>query len=297
MAEDYHYDTPNINDDGSEKIHYDNLDFQVFCRRNFNPANSCFPGMTIHWHSDLEFIYVYEGETSYQLNGRRVLMKAGEGIFVNSNQLHLIVSENSDCRLYCVIFHPTILCSSKHIEEKFVAPIITDESIPYLMLSETVGWQNEILQKVREMYELSKNENSETEMMQTLFSLWTVLFKNLDLSEQREQYDGSLNVVRQMLRYIHDNYRQKITLKDLCRTGGVGKTCCSELFRKYVSSSAIEYVINYRITKSVELLLNTDMSVTEIALDSGFSSGSFYAETFRKKLGISPQEFRRVKKK
>lgn len=293
MAEDYHYDTPDINDDGSEKIHYDDPDFQLFCRRNYNLANSCFPGMTIHWHSDLEFIYVYEGETSYQLNGRRVLMKAGEGIFVNSNQLHLIVSENSDCRLYCIIFHPTILCSSKYIEEKFVAPIITDESIPYLMLSETVDWQNEILQYQRKLYELSVSENRETEMMQMLFALWTVLYKNLDLSENRERYDGSLNIVRRMLRLVHDNYKQKITLNDLCRAGGVGKTCCSELFRKYVSCSAIEYVINYRITKSIELLLNTDMSVTEIALESGFSGGSFYAETFRKKLGISPQEFRK----
>lgn len=293
MAEDYHYDTPDINDDGSEKIHYDNPDFQLFCRRNYNLANSCFPGMTIHWHSDLEFIYVYEGETSYQLNGRRVLMKAGEGIFVNSNQLHLIVSENSDCGLYCIIFHPTILCSSKYIEEKFVAPIITDESTPYLMLSETVDWQNEILQYQRKLYELSVSENREPEMMQLLFALWTVLYKNLDLSENRERYDGSLNIVRRMLRFVHDNYNRKITLNDLCRAGGVGKTCCSELFRKYVSCSAIEYVINYRITKSIELLLNTDMSVTEIALESGFSGGSFYAETFRKKLGISPQEFRK----
>lgn len=297
MTEDYHYDTPDISDNGSEKIHYDNLDFQLFCRKNFNPANSCFPGMTLHWHNDLEFIYVFEGETSYQLNGRRVLMKAGEGIFVNSNQLHLIISENSDCGLYCIIFHPTVLCSSKYIEEKFVAPIVANESIPCIMLSEKVSWQNDILQFQKKLYELSETENSETEMMQTLFALWTTLYKNLDLSENKERYDGSLNVVRQMLRFVHDNYKQKITLNDLCRAGGVGKTCCAELFRKYVSCSAIEYVINYRIKKSVELLLKTDMSVTEIALETGFSGGSFYAETFRKKLGVTPLEFRRREQK
>lgn len=100
-----------------------------------------------------------------------------------------------------------------------------------------------------------------------------------------------------MLRFVHDNYKQKITLNDLCRAGGVGKTCCAELFRKYVSCSAIEYVINYRIKKSVDLLLNTDMSVTEIALETGFSGGSFYAETFRKKLGVTPLEFRRREQK
>ena len=289
-------DTPDINEDGSERLHYDDPDFQIFCRRNFIPANCCFPGMTLHWHADIEFIYVVNGRVSYQLNGEKVLMRAGEGIFVNAKQLHLIVSEDSECELYCVIFHPMILCSSKYIEGKFVEPIILSESIPYVLLSENVDWQDEILYRVRLLYELSLRKDSETEMMETLFGLWTVLFKNLDISKQHVSYDGSLNAIRHMIQYIHDEYMHKITLEDLCRAGGVGRTNCSKLFEKYVSSTPIDYVICYRLTKSVELLINTDMSITDIALGVGFSNSSFFAETFRKKLGMTPQEFRKERK-
>ena len=44
----------------------------------------------------------------------------------------------------------------------------------------------------------------------------------------------------------------------------------------------------------MELLLDTDMSVTEIALSTGFGSASYYAETFRRKLGKSPKEYRKA---
>lgn len=288
--------TPEINTDGSERLHYDDPDFQMFCHRNFIRANEIFPGMTIHWHADIEFIYVAEGCVSYQLNDKKVLMKAGEGIFVNSGQLHLIISENSDCILYCLIFHPMLLCSSKHIENKYVAPVIRNDAVPYLMLSESIPWQKEILQHICSLYHLSQSGSKEMEMMKTLFELWNVLFCNLDMSEHKTGYYGGLDAIRQMIRFIHDEYKNKITLDDLCRAGGVGRTNCSKLFEKYVSSTPIDYVISYRITKSTALLLNTDLSITQIALESGFSSASFFTETFRKKIGLTPQEFRKERK-
>ena len=73
-------DIPDIKEDGSESIRYDDPDFPLFCRRNFIPANWILPGMTIHWHSDLEFIYVKKGSAFYQLNDCTVKMNEGEGI-------------------------------------------------------------------------------------------------------------------------------------------------------------------------------------------------------------------------
>lgn len=288
---------PDISSDGSEKVHYDNPDFQIFCRKNHLFANMTFPGMSLHWHADIEFIYVVRGKIGYQLNGRKVEMKAGEGIFVNSKQLHVIVSEDSDCLLYCVIFHPVILCSSKYIEEKYVAPVIMNSSVPYLMLSDSVAWQRNVLRCVKEMYDLSVGQNSRLEMMEKLFELWRELFENIEKSQPGMPYDGSLDAIKRMIRYIHDEYKNKITLENLCRAGGVGRTNCGKLFEKYTGCSPIDYVINYRISKSALLLIETDMSVTTIALEVGFSSGSFFAETFRKKMGVTPQEFRKAKEK
>lgn len=65
----YHYpkysDIPDIKEDGSENIRYDNPDFPLFCRRNFFPGKIIFTGMTMHWHSDVEFVYIKKGSTFY----------------------------------------------------------------------------------------------------------------------------------------------------------------------------------------------------------------------------------------
>ena len=53
-------DMPDIKEDGSENIRYDNPDFPLFCRRNFIPARQILVGMSVHWHSDIEFVYIME---------------------------------------------------------------------------------------------------------------------------------------------------------------------------------------------------------------------------------------------
>ncbi len=65
---------------------------------------------------------------------------------------------------------------------------------------------------------------------------------------------------------------------------------------RYFSQSPNLYLNQYRLTKSAELLRETTMSITEIALSTGFSGASYYAETFRKWAGISPGEFRKNSK-
>ena len=57
--------------------------------------------------------------------------------------------------------------------------------------------------------------------------------------------------------------------------------------------SPIEFVRQFRVSKSMELLKNTYLSITEIAYEVGFNNASFYTETFKKLRGITPKEFRK----
>ena len=128
-----------IKKDKSEILHYDNPDFQVFIRRNEIPYNAVFSDMSIHWHDELEFIYVLEGDIGYLVDGERVHMKAGEGIFVNSRHLHLIMNGKRDCVLLCIIFPPTVLCTTKYVSGKMVEPIISRNDLPYVLLDSKIA--------------------------------------------------------------------------------------------------------------------------------------------------------------
>ena len=69
------------------------------------------------------------------------------------------------------------------------------------------------------------------------------------------------------------------------------------LFRsKYLSQTPITYLTKYRLNKSLDLLFSTDMQVTEISYEVGFSNASYYAETFKKYYHCTPKEYVKIHK-
>ncbi|MBR6872502.1 MAG: helix-turn-helix transcriptional regulator [Ruminococcus sp.] len=70
-------------------------------------------------------------------------------------------------------------------------------------------------------------------------------------------------------------------------------TCCGNMFERFLFTPPMKYLNEYRLKKSIELLKGTDMTVTEIGLACGFSGASYYAESFRREMGMSPSDYRR----
>lgn len=275
-----------------EWFHYDNPDFQVQFRTNEIPANATFDAMTNHWHDDVEFVYVRKGRIFYEMDDQMVAMDAGEGIFVNARQMHLIHMADSDVLLHCLIFHPVILCSSDYITKNYVMPLLENTAVPYVKLQEGVPWQKEVLYRIRDMEPFTQSDSGHLVAMKYLYEIWDLLFENLMTVEQEEEKNGNLSTVKKMVSYIQENYKNKMGLPEICQAGNVGKTKCSALFQTYYNMSPMEYVRNYRIEKGAKLLESTDMSITDIAYEIGFSDGSHFSKLFGQLIGCSPQQFR-----
>ena len=99
-----------------------------------------------------------------------------------------------------------------------------------------------------------------------------------------------------MLRFIYEHYDQKISLTQISKAGNVGKTTCCTIFQKYTNETPVSYLISYRIKKGIELLETTDKTISEIALEVGFSGASYFTEIFHRAYGCTPTEYRAEKK-
>lgn len=286
-----------IRESGWEWLHYDHPDFQVMYRKNEIPANCVIDGISMHWHDDVEFIYVVEGAVYYYVNEEKVLIPAGEGIFVNARQKHLIEASSLDCVLYCLIFHPTILCSSEYVAVNCVMPLLESRELPYLILSEKEPWQDTILQTIKAMQSYAEEKTGHMQMMRAVFEIWDGLYQNLiSRPETEEELSKDLICVKKMVDFIHKHYHEKVTLGRICEAGNVGKTKCNMLFDAYYNLTPIEFLRNYRIEKGAKLLEITDMSITEIAFETGFNDASYFSKTFGKQIGCSPQNYRSYRK-
>ncbi len=278
--------------DGSEKVNYDYDGFYAHTRKSLLSLYPDFAADS-HWHDDLEFISVLSGGMDYNVNGEIIHLEVGQGIIVNARQLHCGFStEHNECEFYCVLLHPLLLCTSQQIDHDFVSPILSDNSLPYILLDRSVQWQNTILSDIESIYLCRHKRNAPLYIQNAFYHIWIILSENALKVRKAKKQDHNLSVLKDMLSFVQKNYTGKITLDDIARSGNVSKSTCLVIFKKYLKDTPTNYLISYRLKMALKLLEKSNMSITDIALEVGFNGVSYFAETFKKNYGYSPSEYR-----
>ena len=96
-----------------------------------------------------------------------------------------------------------------------------------------------------------------------------------------------------MLAFIHNHYKDKITVAQIADAIGVSEREAMRSFRKSLHQSPIEYLISYRLNEAKKMLRDSELSITEICYQCGFSDSSYFGKVFRKAYGVTPREYRK----
>ena len=116
-------------------------------------------------------IAVISGEMKYNVNGKKLLLKSGEGIFVNAEQMHYGYSDTgTECDFICILLHPMLLCSSLSYEQDFILPLIRNSRMPFVLLHSETSWQREIYDQIRFLYEKKETRTAPLRILSS-FSL------------------------------------------------------------------------------------------------------------------------------
>lgn len=115
------------------------------------------------------------------------------------------------------------------------------------------------------------------------------------LMSQRELYQPiKNNPVEQCLVYIHDNLNRVITLEELAKLVNLTSPYLSKIFKQEMGASPREYILNTRMNKAKLLLAQTSKTISEIALETGYSNASSFTNLFTENIGCSPTMFRKL---
>ena len=136
-------------------------------------------------------------------------------------------------------------------------------------------------------------------ILNTLFSYFIFTVDRLAGSSQTPHTERKNNIptlVLKVIDYINEHYDQKQTLDELAKYFFVSRSTLIYNFKKYTNCSLIDFLLNVRLTKAKELLLNTKKSVSEIAELCGFCSANYFGLMFKKKENLSPANFRKHQK-
>lgn len=284
--------------DYSENVNYNFDRYPIYIRKGILSQYPNYSAVS-HWHEDLEFIVILSGRMSYNVNGTVLHLDTGNGIMVNSRQFHYGYSGDfTECEFICILIHPSLLCINDFFENTYVTPITADTGHPYLLFDRNIPWHHQILDVLRNIYGQLRDEHAILQIQQSIFSLWLPLYQNFPKQQKPAARDGrQLAAVKKMVAFVRENYREKLSLEQIADSGNVCKSSCSALFRKYLQKTPVSYLTEYRLSRSIGLLLSSDLSITEISYEVGFHNASYYSETFRKYFHCTPREYARKNKR
>jgi len=273
----------------------------------------------LHWHFESEFFVAKGGPVLVQIGNQQVLLNRDEGIFISSNLLHHFkqVNDSDKCQCPNIVFSNELI--APHISiiyKKYVASILASDRFPYFILHPNIIWQQEILDKLSQIFSLLQTYGSESpygsfpivknDIPSSTSSCYEIqVHINLNLICQilychMDQFPATyLNKkelqshvrLQHMLSFIQENYKNLITLQDISYAASISKSEASRCFHTYLNCSPVEYLLQYRISASQKLLRTTPFSVKEISFQCGFHSPSYFTKLFKVKVGITPGEY------
>lgn len=253
----------------------------------------------LHWHYEFEFVFVLEGAIIYTIEEKEYCVMAGEGLFIHSNKLHSARSYNGmPCEACVVLFHPNLFGNNKEgsTYSKFVYPILDGEIVFENHFKCEEKWQQSVMEIMKEMDTLRYESLSENELLlkSKLFEMWHLCYKNsVTVSSQgRKNKNYKLERMQPVLNYIHENYKEEISLITLAKILPMSEGQFCHTFKEVMNLSPIAYVIRYRILQSCTLLTETDWKIADIARNIGFNNISYFNREFIKAIGCSPSKYR-----
>ncbi|HIR25888.1 MAG TPA: AraC family transcriptional regulator [Candidatus Egerieimonas faecigallinarum] len=240
-----------------------------------------------HWHRSIEIFALYEGELTFHVNDEKYPLHPGEFILLNSNEVHSISSPRPNRTIVLQI--PLSLFENYYTDEGLV-----------LFTHSPRKQDGQIMELIGEMYDAMQGRETgyEWKVQSEFFALIYLLvtkYRKEQVSPELVRRHRKMTRLSVITAYIRDNYTREISLEKLADIFGYSPAYLSRMFRKYAGTNYKSYLQSVRLENAVEELVNTDSTISDIALRHGFANSKSFSGEFRKKYGIMPSEYRRRK--
>lgn len=226
----------------------------------------------LHMHQCFELVVTLSGEMNIEINGTTYTLKEKEAVLIFPNRLHSFSSTESKHMLF--IFSPKIVqaFSKKYADkEPESCKIILDEFV----------------------FEELKSLTPSSSIAQAKGTLYSVCARLERQTKFGEAYSDTGNLLMKIFNFVESNYLAECSLYEASRSIGYDHSYVSRYFKKMTGISYNSYVNICRLNHASYLLSNTDLSILECSIESGFKSLRSFNRNFKEYFGKTPVEYKK----
>jgi AraC-like DNA-binding protein len=253
-----------------------------------------------HYHDFCELVLVLSGRGRHVLEGESFPVSAGNVFVVQGQQIHSF-RDRDDLVLVNVMYDPLRLPLPAGLLRRlpgYSALFMLEPTFrsahrfsSHLQLDrEDLGAAEALAERI-EQESADARPGHEAVLLGLLLELMVFLSRRYGESEVRES--RALLEMGKLISTLEQRYPEPWTLAQMARLAHLSRTSLLRVFRQATGKSPIDYLIGLRIEAAKRLLRQSDLSMTDIALEAGFGDSNYFARQFRLVTGRTPTAFRR----
>ncbi|GGD89306.1 AraC family transcriptional regulator [Paenibacillus nasutitermitis] len=253
-----------------------------------------------HWHEHLEFVKVLSGRVQVYIDNHVFIAEESDIIFINSCQIHSIrCLSGEDCAIQGMIFDKFLLSGAfEDPESRYIFSHFMNSRRIWNPLTLSTLHRRVLDNALTEAYEEYTHQviGYELSIKACLYRMITPIFRQYKQETFREldlrrTIESSLRL-KPALDYIEVNYGRKIYTGAICSSINMSPYHFTRYFKKITGVTPVQYINQYRVDMAKRLLLEQDISITEIAERTGFCNINYFDKMFKKLTELTPIEYR-----
>lgn len=265
-----------------------------------NPVPYAEHSLQWHLHDYFEFGVVESGRVILGLPIKNFVLNEGDGYFINSNVMHYrrAAENESGARIHTQVFERSLISGIDMIGSRYVAPLESCIAMEGFMLYASNPEHAVILQNLRDAFQAAERDENgcELHICANLNLAWANLYYLAEPYFDEKNPKGRERALRArfVLAYMNQNYDKALTIKEIADAAGISERECYRYFTKYLNTTPTEYLNRYRIAVAARMLAESDLPISQVAQQCGFSDASYFSMVFRKVMEKTPREYRRM---
>lgn len=254
-------------------------------------------GYPLHWHNSIEILFVLKGSISVTIENETYIAEEKEIEIININEVHSIRSKDKDNRVLVFEIDPNYLRKYySDIDNVFFYTNSSEEGIQereeyYVLRKYLAGLLCEITEKHDDYDDIIRE--SLLELLYHLLNNFHYLFYD---EESLKDDEFQLERYHRIAKYISNNYMEKVSLQDIAEKEFLSTQYLSYKIKNTLGYSFNDFLNFVRVVESTKLLLDTEMNISEISEEVGFSHVRYYNKHFKKHYKSTPMQYRKKHK-
>lgn len=239
-----------------------------------------------HFHDNVEFIMVTQGEITCNIEGAFISLAKGQCILINQNIIHHIDIASETATFTYIQFNISDFLSNTN-----TIYIYNKDNVKYC-IDKSQGELSAMFTDILDEY-TNQPDNYEIYIHSCILKLIVYMSRMNIINIRKLSGKNTDDLVSNTIKYLHENYSQPLTLDTISKALNVSKYHLSHVFKDTTGSTVMDFLTTIRFAHIEALLIKTNKNISQIAYECGFPSIQHFNKVFKKNKGLSPTQYKR----